>query len=464
MTIIDEILNSPLSFQQKVEELKLGKIEKVRKWEEVKKELFPKDHDVNNKSKRRDKVGAKGKIEEVSRIGLDLQALVVKRMTEFMFAIPVKRIYKTDGDSTLQEIASVMEKIYTRNHINSENINRARHYFGSCEIATLWYTEDKDNNLYGIKSNKKIRCKTYSPITGHYLYPYFNEYGDMIAFSVQYSVKKMNSREDYFDTYTNDRHVVFKLNGKDAGVVVNEENVFGKIPYIYACRQNPIWENTTPLVNEIEMTLSRNSDVIAYNSAPILVANGLLSGNEEKGETRRLYQVEKGGSVNYVSWSQSAESVKYHIDTLLKLFWLQLQLPDISLENLRGMIASGEAMKTLLADAHLKCGDESGEFYEFFEREANVIKEIVKQLNPAWSKEVDELEIEHVITPFVQNDEKNEIQKWSIACGGKSLMSRVEAIKNLGLSDDAEQTYNDILEEEQQENQTRIESLMEGGI
>ena len=463
MTIVDEILDSQISFQQKVEKLKQGKLDEVRKWEEVKKELFPKYHDVNNKSKRRDKV-AKNKTEEVSRIGLDLQALAVKRMTEFMFAIPVKRIYKTNGDSVLQEIAKTIEKIYTKNHIDSENIKRARKYFGTCEIATLWYTEEKENNLYGIKSGKKIRCKTYSPITGHYLYPYFNEFGDMVAFSVQYSVKKLNRREDYFDTYTDDRHIVFKLNGRDAGVVVDEKNNFGKIPYIYTCRQNPIWENLTPLINEIEMTLSRNSDVIAYNSAPILVANGMLSGSEEKGESRRLFQVEKGGSVNYVSWSQSTESVKYHIDTLLRLFWLQLQLPDISLENLRGMIASGEAMKTLLADAHLKCGDESGEFYEFFERESNVIKEIVRQLNPSWSAKIDELEIEHVITPFVQNDEKNEIQKWSLACGGKPLMSRVEAIKNLGISEDAEQTYKDILEEEQQEQQTRIEGLMEGGI
>ncbi len=38
-----------------------------------------------------------------------------------------------------------------------------------------------------------------------------------------------------------------------------------KIPGVYLSRPMPVWEDTTQNVNEIEMTLSRQSDILRKN-------------------------------------------------------------------------------------------------------------------------------------------------------------------------------------------------------
>ncbi|MDD3404963.1 MAG: phage portal protein [Paludibacteraceae bacterium] len=445
----------------KIANLKNSKNVVVPPIEKIRKDYNPLNHDVNNEVLRPNKKRKDKPDEKVARISLGLQQLVVRRMTEFMFAIPVKRVYHgADKSDRHREAAKSIEAIFTKSHIDSENIKRAHDYFACCEIATLWYNVKKANSDYGFKSENKVRCKTYSPLNGYNLYPYFDEYGDMLAMSVEYEVIGINNkRTTYFDTWTESRHIRWQIgDGKSYDEIINEENPIGKIPYIYSNRREPIWELTNSIVNEIEMTLSRNSDVIAYNSAPLLVVKGeLVNDSEAKGESRRVYQIKgDNGDIHYVSWQQAIDSIKFQIDMLLKLFWMQLQLPDISLENLRGMTASGEAMKTLLTDAHLKVGDEKGAFLELFEREGNVVKAFLKRLQPSWSSIIDEIEIEHVITPFIQNDEAAEIDKLLKLNGQKPLLSQKESIEQLGWTKDADKTLKAIRQEEADTSQQRF--------
>lgn len=457
---LQELFNSVKNDAELIVALKGSKNVEVPPFDILLKEYEPKLHQVNDHALRPDKPRKGKPTEKVSRIHVALQQLVVRRMTEFMFALPVKRVYHHPENSALHEtITKSIEAIYTRSHIDSNNIKRAQQLFASCEIATLWHTIDKPNTLYGFNSGKKLRCVTYSPMSGHKLYPYFDEYGDMLAMSVEYTTTDVKGNKTvHFDTYTAETHIHFE--NKDGKISRTEQaNPLGKIPYIYANRALPIWEHTTALIEEIEMTLSRNSDVIAYNAAPILAAKGHLQGSEQRGETKRVYELDPNGDLFYVSWSQAVDSVKYHIDTLLKLFWLQLQLPDISLENLRGMNASGEAMKTMLTDAHLKVGDEKGIFIEFFDREGNIIKELLAHLNPAWATALQEIEIEHVITPFVQNDERIEVDKLIKMNGGKPLLSHLESIKQLGWAANPQQSLEAIRNDSQEEARNSVENL-----
>jgi hypothetical protein len=127
-------------------------------------------------------------------------------------------------------------------------------------------------------------------------------------------------------------------------------------------------------------------------------------------------------------------------------------MPDISFEKMSSLGNIGyDARQTLLTDAHLKVGDEAGTWIELFERETNVIKAFLKQMNTAWASEIDNVEVEHVITPFIQQDEAAEIKKWQDACGGKAVMSQREAIVNLGFSNNPDRTLEQIREDEQAE-------------
>ena len=274
--------------------------------------------------------------------------------------------------------------------------------------------------------------------------------------------KEADSLINYFEAFTAEKHYIWKSTGKDGweSILQDEEIVIEKIPAIYLYRHAPVYDGLSVLREDLEYSLSRNSDVIAYNSAPVLKVSGTLVGEEKKGETRRIYRVENGGDVSYVSWQQSIEALKYHIDSLVKLFFMQSQMPDISFENLKSLGNIGfDARKTLLADAHLKIGEEAGPWVEFFERETNVIKAFLKKMNTAWASEIDNVKVEHIITPFIQEDEKSEIEKWRTASGGKALVSQQEAIKLAGFTDNPDRTYELIQQEEQQEIETRNQSM-----
>lgn len=48
---------------------------------------------MTDKLTRKDKIRSDGRVEPASRIHLGLEKLLVKRITEFAFAIPVRRVY-----------------------------------------------------------------------------------------------------------------------------------------------------------------------------------------------------------------------------------------------------------------------------------------------------------------------------------------------------------------------------------
>ena len=406
---------------------------------------------VEDKQGRKDKIHSDGSKDVAARIPIGLEQLLTKRVTDFTFSIPVKRIYSTKTDKD-KEIANAIERIYQSAHVNAENIKRGIAYYASCELFSLWYTRKTPNKLYGFDSEYKLKCKTFSPMDDTDLYPLFDEKEDMIAMSYEYRKKVKDEWVTYFETFTADKHFIWSsLESQDWEVELDgEEIVIDKIPGAYIFRKKPIWHGLTKVREELEYTISRNSDIIAYNSAPILKVAGQIVGEMVKGETRRVYRVQEGGDVSYVSWTQAVESLRYHVDILLRLFFMQAQIPDISFDNMKALGNIGyDARKTLFADAHMKIGEESGAWLEFFERETNVIKAFLKKMNTKWSSDdIDSLRVEHVITPYVQEDELNEIKKWQLANGNKPLISHSESVASAALTENADATYDKIKQEE----------------
>lgn len=291
------------------------------------------------------------------------------------------------------------------------------------------------------------------------LYPLLDELGDMLAMSFEYSGKAGDEEATFFETYTSDTHYRWRLQGDAWGQEKAERVSISKIPGIYACRPVPIYHGLSCLRNEIEYTLSRNSDVLAYNSAPILKVAGAIQGKEDKGESRRVFRVENGGDVSYVSWAQAIEALKYHVSTLVGLFWSQSQMPDISFENMKSLGNIGfDARQTLLTDAHLKVGDESGAWMEAFERECSVVKAFLKMMNTSWADEVDNVEVEHVITPFIQMDEDAMTDRLLKQNGDKPIKSQLQTIREAG-SNDPEAVLEQIRKEEASEAQARAAGM-----
>lgn len=436
----------------------------IPSWSKLVKDYDPAQHDIaSDYISRKDRGNDKA-----CRTTLALEKLLVSRMCQFMFAIPPRRVYhNVDGDKDKMAITHALEAIYKHARIDTENMSRAESFFAACEFFTIWYLVRSDNNLYGFPSKWKLKCRTYTPMEGTQLYPLFDDNLNLVAMSFEYTRQVAGKTYHFFETYTETQRFRFCSDNPDP--VTNapakgstwsllgdpEPIVLCKIPGVYLHRRQcqPLWEGLQGLRQDTEYTISRNSDVIAYNSAPILKVVGNRVGNEEKGEDYRLFEMDEGGDVEYVTWSQAQEAVNNHVNTNLRFFFMQAQMPDISFSTMANLGSIGyDARQTLLTDAHLKVGSESGEWIEGFEREANVIKAFLPIINPLWDTpewraKINGIEVEHIITPFIQGADKAKAEYLMECTAGKPIMSQREAIAELGHSNNAEETMRQINQE-----------------
>lgn len=452
MPTLDELLQSGTP-QQIIAALKEKSIS-VPSWNGRKglREAYdPTKHPVMNKGLYPDITNDDGSVTYVTRITYDLQRLAVKRMTELVAGIPVKRVYKPENDRQ-QEVASVLEKIYERNRIDSVNIERLTLLFSGCEFMTLWYAVEEDNNLYGTRSKIKLRCRNFSPVYGDELYPLFDEYGDMIAMSVGYTRKVGGKTVSYFDAYLKDRHLKFSSEG-GWKVVEDEPITLGKIPAVYVFRPTPIWEDTSKIVYEMEWAMSRNGNYLRENSKPIFCVfadedvnwEGEEADDPDNIKGKAVAQYPKGSTAAYITWQQAVENLKFYIAELRQTFFTQLQLPDWSYESMKASPMSGESRKQLFIDAQLKVKDESGRLIECFDREVNVNKAYAKVImGEGYAADCDALPVENIITPFTISDDKDTIQNLVLANGNKPLISQREGVELLGWSSDVDKTMEEI--------------------
>lgn len=442
----------------------------VRPWADLEKEYDPAKHPVTDKSIYPDIViyderpsesefnpdgtpkmisVPTGEVEKVSRVTYALQELAVKRTSELVFGVPPKRVYKPKNDRQ-KEIASHLEALYQRNRIDSVNIERGRKLYASCEAFTLWYLVEQQTNIYGFNSKFKLRCAVYSPMQGDQLYPLFDDMGDMVAFSISYKRQVKDTTVQYFDTFTADTHLRWSSeNDRGWGIEIDEKIKIGKIPGIYIWRPLPAWEHESELVYEMEWAMSRNGNYLRENSRPILAAyvSEELQFQQSPSPNRAfrdVVQYPAGSSLQYVTWPQAVDNLKFYNDELRRAFFTHLQLPDLSYENMKTSPMSGEARKQLFIDCQLKVKDESGRWLEALDREVNVVKAFYKIMNPSNASEVDDLEVENIITPFSISDEKDTIQNLMMKNGGKPLCSQRESIEQLGESSDVDQTLAEI--------------------
>ena len=429
------------------------KIVTVPAWKDLVKEYEPKHHPVMDKTKYPDIV-EDGVTRPVTRVAFNTQKLCVKRLAGMCFGIPAQINFKPEANNTKQaEVAKYLSAIFERVRINSVNFERAKHYFAACEVFTLWYGVKSPNTLYGFKSDIKLRCRIFSPMNGDELYPLFDEYGDLIAFSIGYTEVTNQGTVEFFDTYTADKHYRWVNEGNGYVEEAPEEIATGKIPGTYIWRPEPGWEDSSPLVYDRERKMSLNGNYIDKNNKPVFVvyADDAMPFGEESvdnSEDRMILQLPKDGKAEYATWQQAVESLKFHVDTLKSAVFEQLQIPNWSYEDMKAVRTSGEGLKQLMIDAHLKVNEESGRLTEMLDREVNVVKSFLKtMLDASYAEAIDSLQFEVVITPYIVSDEKERISNLALANGNKPMMSQKESIRKLGYSDDPEQTLKEIHEE-----------------
>jgi SPP1 family phage portal protein len=446
--------------------------------EEAKKALNPKLHDVNDPIKRPDKrvkvdadndadsaqkvITTDGeavnfRTEKVARVAIALQKLIIKRAVSFCFGNPPKYNATPKNDNE-QAVLYALNRILV--DVKSKSMNRkiARAIFGFKECAEYWYTVpvNKAHSKYGFPAQHKLRCALFSPEYGDTLYPYFDETGDMVAFSRAFSRKGDNGNAvDYFETFTDKEHWLWVngANGYEAAPGYPKPIAIGKIPVIYGHQPYFETEDVDKLIDRLEHLLSNFADTNDYHASPKIFTTGQINGWSKKGESGAVIEGEEGATMQYVSWQNAPESVKLEIETLLKLIYTISQTPDISFDAVKGLGAiSGVALKLLFMDAHLKVQDKGEIFDDYLQRRVNVILAYIGQINTTLEKDCENIIVEPELVPYMLVDELEELNYWLTANGNKPVISQEESIEGAGISKNVEATMQKIKEQTTNEN------------
>lgn len=446
--------------------------------EEAKKALNPKLHDVNDPIKRPDKrvkvdadndadsaqkvITTDGeavnfRTEKVARVAIALQKLIIKRAVSFCFGNPPKYNATPQNDNE-QAVLYALNRILV--DVKSKSMNRkiARAIFGFKECAEYWYTVpvNKSHSKYGFPAQHKLRCALFSPEYGDTLYPYFDETGDMVAFSRAFSRKDDNGNAvDYFETFTDKEHWLWMngANGYEAAPGYPKPIAIGKIPVIYGHQPYFETEDVDKLIDRLEHLLSNFADTNDYHASPKIFTTGQINGWSKKGESGAVIEGEEGATMQYVSWQNAPESVKLEIETLLKLIYTISQTPDISFDAVKGLGAiSGVALKLLFMDAHLKVQDKGEIFDDYLQRRVNVILAYIGQINTTLEKDCENIIVEPELVPYMLVDELEELNYWLTANGNKPVISQEESVEGAGISKNVAATMQKIKDQTTTEN------------
>lgn len=433
-----------------------------------KKHLDPLQHDVYDRIKRQDKkvkidpddpeyqtnddnvINVTGgttptgyRYEPVARVALAIQKLIVKRAVSFIFGNAVTLDSSAENDNEKVVLKALKRVMYD---IKEKSFNRkvARNIFSCTEVAEYWYPVPSENSVYGFPSKHKLRCAIFSPLLGDTLYPYFDETGDMVAFSREFSITEKTLTKNFFETYTDESHYMWETSGDGHALVEGypKKLEIGKIPVIFGSQPQVEWADVQNLIDRLEKLLSNFADTNDYHASPKIFVKGKLLGFAKKGESGAILQGDENSSASYLSWANAPEAVKLEINTLLQMIYTITQTPDISFDAVKGIGAvSGIALKLMFMDAHLKVADHQEVFDEYLQRRINVIKAFIGKFNTKLAGDADNLMVEPIITPYMIVDEAAEMKIWIDANGGLPVISQKASFEKAGLTHDTEADF-----------------------
>lgn len=462
-----------------IDNLKKGRKAAAPDVEKYKKELDPEKHDVMDPNKRPDKkvkVGSSDpggatqittsgdqsegsfRTEPVARIALAIQRRIVKSAASFTFGNPVDLIASAENTKEEDVFKSVKKVLYD-NKDKSLNKKIARAMFSSTEVAEIWYPVPVDNIRYGFPSKFKLRCAIFNPLDGDKLFPFFDDYGDLVAFSREYATQDDEGKEiKHFEAYmtldSGAHHYAWTQ--KDGDWVEKEgfpkKLQIQKLPIIYGRQDFVEWADVQRLIDRLEVLLSNFADTNDYFASPTYFVTGKIIGWAKKGDTGKVMSAEDGAKAQILSWEHAPESTKLEIDTLMKLINTITQTADTSFDAMKDIGAiSGVALKLLFTDAHLKVQDKMEIFDEYLQRRLSVIQSFLAEMNKkdsAYAMACESLSITPEIRPYTITDELEQVEIAMMANGQKPFVSQKTTIKNQGWSDDPDAEYEQIKAEE----------------
>lgn len=404
-------------------------------------------------------IEAKYKTEPVNRISVPLEQDIVNIQTAFTAGIEPSICCDTDSKDEVKLLDAV-KSVFKSNKIKYQNKRIVRSWLSEQEVAEYWYVVNDDSfwnkfwnktkSVFGgtVKPSKKLRSVIWSPFRGDSLYPFFNDEGDLIAFSREYKKKQIDGSEiTSFITITDKMVYQWDLT-KDYEEKKPFLHGFEKMPIIYAYRAEPFCSKIKTFRVRLEKLLSNYADCIDYHFFPLLKLIGDVEGFAGKTKDRMVKLTGEGADAQYLTWNQVPDTVKFEAETLTNMAYDMSNTPRISFDTLKGIgKPSGTAFRFMFMGAHMSVSNHSESIGEFLQRRINFIVSALASINPTeFSKASKTIDIETEVQPFIIDDLAEKVSTAVSAVNG-GVWSTREGIMFAGNVDRIEDELAEIKEE-----------------
>ncbi|WP_315543502.1 phage portal protein [Capnocytophaga leadbetteri] len=363
----------------------------------------------------------------LNRVGLPYQKRIVDIATMFQTAIPYKY---TAEDSPLFTAFQEVIKSNKMSFSDSKICTEVKRY---TQVAELWYPEEEENEKYGVPSKFLLRHKILSP-EKYKLYPRFDDNNNLISFAVESTTKE---GEIVFQAFTAEFIYTFTTkNGQTTTKV--EPNIIGKIPVVLYQQEKPEWDAVQHLIEIAEVQRTYFSESNRKFGEPILMIAGKVEGKMSGGNTGgKVFEVKDGGNVQFVVPPNANESFDKEMSMNRRDIHEFSHTPDLSDEFYagKGNMLSGVGRKLAWLPAHLKVKDNEAIFIPALQRRINIILAFLSKMYLPFEKELKDIDITPIITPFDIDDDTEMIRTLMEANGGKPLLSQREAMQRFGITD-----------------------------
>ena len=405
-------------------------------------------------------IEAKYKTEPVNRISIPLEQDIVNIQTAFTVGIEPS-MDCTPADDEEKKLLDAVKAVFKSNKTKYQNKKIVRSWLSEQEVAEYWYATDDDSfwikfwnkvkTTFGgkVKPTKKLKSVLWSPFRGDKLYPFFNDEGDLIAFSREYKKKLMDDSEiTCFMTITDKMVYQWDLS-KGYEERPTFAHGFKKLPVIYAYRPEPYCDKIKTFRVRLEKLLSNYADCIDYHFFPLLKLVGDVGGFVGKNKDKIVKLTGEGADAQYLTWNQVPETVKFEAETLTNNAYDMSNTPRISFETLKGVgKASGTAFRFMFMGAHMAVSNHAEVIGDFLQRRVNFLVTALGAINPSeFSKASQTIDIETEVVPFMIDDLNDKVSTAVSAVSG-GIWSTREGIMFAGNSDRVEEELAEIKEEQ----------------
>ena len=395
-----------------------------------------------------------------NRIALPLEQDITNIHTAWAVGNDPKVNCRPNNDQE-KALLSIINSISRKNKMRYNNKRIVRSWLSETEVAEYWYVV-KDEGFWRkiLEQVKKtfggtvvpqfnLRCAIWSPFRGDKLYPLFDDKGDYIALSREYSVKEADGTETvYFMTVTDDK--VYKWRMETDWVKVSEfKHMFSKNPPIYSWRSKPLCHNIRPIRDRLERLMSNFADCIDRCFFPYLILEGDIHGTPQQSGKNRLIKITNGGKVYYLNWDQASDAVRLELEGLWSKAYQLTNTPQLSLDSLKGLgdVPSGRAFRFLFMGTDLAIDNHAEVIGEHIQRRYNFLVSAVGSLNAEYQKAAQTIDIETEIQPYTIEDIAEKVKIATEACG-QPVASLKTGVMMAGITDEVDDEIKEIQEEQ----------------